>query len=180
MCSSDLYFLYRFSDPTYVVASAVVRAVAGTVLARGGRAVDVCGGSGHLTRILAGFSKDPTILADLYFAKAWLARRFMVPGCEPIICDANAPLPFARGVFTYAMCSDAFQYVWTKRRFIAEMSRLVDLDRPGASGPGTVLINHTHNQITWSPSHGQPLPPSGYRDLFEAIEPRIFAGCRHT
>ena len=30
------YFLYRFSDPTYVVAHAVVRAVAGVVLRRGG------------------------------------------------------------------------------------------------------------------------------------------------
>jgi hypothetical protein len=169
------YFLYRFSDPTYVVASAVVQAVAGTALADGGRAVDVCGGSGHLTRILSGLSKEPTILADLYFAKAWLARRFTAPGCEPIVCDANAPLPFARGAFTYAMCADAFQYVWTKRRFIAEMSRMVNLDRPDASARGTVVICHTHNQITWSPSHGQPLPPSGYRDLFETVEPRIFA-----
>src|ERR1700674_2667501 len=41
------YFLYRFSDPTYVVADAVVRAVAGTVLHGARRAVDVCGGSGH-------------------------------------------------------------------------------------------------------------------------------------
>lgn len=169
------YFLYRFSDPTYVVASAVVRAIASTVLADGGRAVDVCGGSGHLTRILTQLTKQPTILADLYFAKAWLARRFTSPGCEPIVCDANAPLPFARGAFTYAMCSDAFQYVWTKRRFIAEMSRMVNLDRPDAERPGTVVINHTHNQLTWSPSHGQPLPPAGYRDLFEGIEPRIFA-----
>ena len=31
------YFLYRFSDPTFVVADAVVKAVAGTVLAGGGR-----------------------------------------------------------------------------------------------------------------------------------------------
>src|ERR1700740_1489815 len=46
------YFLYRFSDPTYVVADAVVRAVAGTVLANGGRAIDLCGGCGHLTRAL--------------------------------------------------------------------------------------------------------------------------------
>jgi hypothetical protein len=39
---------------------------------------------------------------------------------------------------------------------------------------GAVVINHTHNQLTWSPSHGQPLSPAGYRDLFETIEPRIF------
>ena len=40
--------------------------------------------------------------------------------------------------------------------------------------PGAVVINHTHNQLTWSPSHGQPLSPAGYRDLFETMEPRIF------
>src|SRR5262252_1075971 len=68
------YFLYRFTDPTYLVAQAVVRAVASTVLApstlrepqgrpeqrRGAtgsgqaarRAIDICGGSGHVTRTL--------------------------------------------------------------------------------------------------------------------------------
>ena len=45
------YFLYRFSDPGYVVAHPMLRAIARTVLA-GGRAIDLCGGSGHLTRSL--------------------------------------------------------------------------------------------------------------------------------
>jgi hypothetical protein len=49
------------------------------------------------------------------------------------------------------------------------MARLVDSPEPGA-----VVINHTHNQLTWSPSHGQPLSPAGYLDLFETIEPRLF------
>jgi hypothetical protein len=80
-------------------------------------------------------------------------------------------MPFARGSFRYAMCSDAFQYIWTKRQFIGEMGRLVD--NPEAAG--AVVINHTHNQLTWSPSHGQPLAPAGYRELFEIVEPRIFA-----
>ena len=168
------YFLYRFSDPTYVVAHAVVRAVAGAVLRGGRRAVDVCGGSGHLTRALMDLSSPPPVLADLYFAKVWLARRFTAPGCEPVCCDGNAPLPFARGAFAYAMCSDAFQYIWTKRQFVGEMTRLVAPTDPHA-GPGAVVINHTHNQLTWSPSHGQPLSPAGYRDLFETIEPRLFA-----
>jgi uncharacterized protein YbaR (Trm112 family) len=164
------YFLYRFSDPTYIVANAVVRAVAGTVLHGARRAVDICGGSGHLTRSLMDLSSPAPILADLYFAKVWLARRFTAPGCEPVCCDGNAPMPFARGAFGYAMCSDAFQYIWTKRQFVGELTRLVDA--PGK--PGAVVINHTHNSLTWSPSHGQPLDPAGYRDLFETIEPRIF------
>ena len=163
------YFLYRFSDPTYVVADAVVRAVARTVL-DGRRALDVCGGSGHLTRSLLDLSSGPPVLADLYFVKVWLARRFTAPGCEPVCCDANAPLPFVRGAFGFAMCADAFQYIWTKRQFVGELIRAIDGDR----GNGAVAINHTRNAQAWSPSQGQPLPPSGYRDLFETLQPRLF------
>jgi uncharacterized protein YbaR (Trm112 family) len=163
------YFLYRFSDPTFIVADAVLRAVAGTVLNGTRRAVDICGGSGHLTRSLLELSTAPPILADLYFAKVWLARRFTAPGCEPVCCDGNAPMPFARGAFGYAMCSDAFQYIWTKRQMIGEMSRLV-----AGREPGAVVINHTHNQTTWTPSHGQPLAAAGYRDLFEQLPARIY------
>ena len=164
------YFLYRFSDPTYVVASAVVRAVAGHgVEARRARAIDICGGSGHLTRSLLGLSSPPPVLADLYFSKIWLARRFTAPGCEAVCCDGNGPFPFARGTFRYAMCTDAFMYIWTKRLFVGEMARAIDDGSDGA-----ILIGHTHNERTWSPSHGQPLAQDGYRNLFETIEPRIF------
>jgi uncharacterized protein YbaR (Trm112 family) len=168
------YFLYRFSDPTYVVADAVVQAVAGTVLHGERRAIDICGGSGHLTRSLMTVSSPAPVLADLYFAKVWLARRFTAPGCEPVCCDGNAPFPFARGTFALAMCTDAFMYIWTKRQFVGEMERLVDDPCRADGEPGAVLIGHTHNERTWTPSHGQPLSPAGYRDLFETIEPRIF------
>jgi uncharacterized protein YbaR (Trm112 family) len=172
------YFLYRFSDPTFLVADAVVNAVAGTVLAGGGRAIDICGGSGHLTRSLLALSKEPPVLADLYYAKIWLARRFTAPGCEPVCCDGNAPLPFLRGTFRFAMCTDAFMYIWTKRQFVGEMERLIDRDAVGAGGndgpPGAAVIGHAHNARTWSPSHGQPLSPEGYADLFETTTPRVF------
>jgi len=164
------YFLYRFSDPTYIVADAVVRAVAGTVLSGGGRAIDVCGGSGHLTRTLSGLTSEPPVLADLYFSKIWLARRFTSPGCEAVCCDGNSPLPFRRGAFRYAMCTDAFMFIWTKRQLVGELARLIDDGR----GDGALLVGHTHNERTWSPSHGQPLSQDGYRDLFETMEPRIF------
>jgi uncharacterized protein YbaR (Trm112 family) len=165
------YFLYRFSDPTFLVANAVVTAVARAVLGADGRAIDICGGSGHLTRALVPLAARPPIVADLYFSKAWLARRFTAPGCEAVACDGNSPMPFARGAFRYAMCSDAFMYIWTKRQLVQEMLRLVD----AGDARTAVVIGHTHNQLAWSPSHGQPLPPAGYRDLFETIAPRLFA-----
>lgn len=164
------YFLYRFSDPTFVVADAVVDAVAGTVLRHGGRALDVCGGSGHLTRTLVHLSSTPPVLADLFFPKIWLARRFTAPGAIPVCCDGNAPFPFARGAFDFAMCSDAFMFIWHKRQFVGELFRAVD-----GSPRATVLVNHTHNQLVWSPSHGNPLLPSGYRNLFETKPARVFA-----
>ncbi|HEY7292326.1 MAG TPA: hypothetical protein VH583_20985 [Vicinamibacterales bacterium] len=167
------YFLYRFSDPTFLVAQAVVQAVGSAVLG-GRRAIDICGGSGHLTRTLAGLSSEPPVLADLYFAKIWLARRFTAPRCEPVCCDGNAPMPFARGAFGLATCTDAFMYIWTKRQFVSDMERLVD-DGGGTREAGAVVIGHTHNQRTWSPSHGQPLAPEGYAALFEAAEPKLFA-----
>lgn len=163
------YFLYRFSDPTFVVADAVVRAVAGTAMRNGGRALDVCGGSGHLTRTLVHLSSSAPVLADLFFPKIWLARRFTAPGAIPVCCDGNAPLPFARGAFDVAMCSDAFMFIWNKRQFVGELFRTVD-----GSPQSTVLINHTHNMLVWSPAHGNPLLPSGYRNLFETRPARVF------
>ena len=171
------YFLYRFSDPTYIVAQSVARTVAAAVLGGTRRAIDICGGSGHVTRSLLDLSSSPPVLADLYFAKVWLARRFTAPGCEPVCCDGNAPMPFARGAFGFAMCTDAFMYIWTKRQFVGEMERLIDHRAGGPhadAAAGAVLIGHTHNERTWSPSHGQPLSPEGYADLFETLEPRIF------
>jgi uncharacterized protein YbaR (Trm112 family) len=167
------YFLYRFSDPTYVVAQAVARAVGAAVLDGTRRAIDICGGSGHVARSLLDLTSAPPVLADLYFAKVWLARRFTAPGCEPVCCDGNAPMPFARGAFAFAMCNDAFMYIWTKRQFAGEMERLID-GRVSGSRAGALLIGHTHNERAWSPSHGQPLPPEGYAALFETMEPRIF------
>jgi hypothetical protein len=111
------------------------------------------------------------VLADLFYPKIWLARRFTAPGCEPVCCDGNAPMPFARGAFSLAMCTDAFMFIWTKRQFVNEMERLVD-------AAGAVLIGHAHNERVWSPSHGQPLSAAGYAALFETIEPRLFAEAR--
>src|SRR4029079_15631876 len=130
--------LYRFADPTFIVGHALVRAVAGTVLRDGGRAIDICGGSGHLTRSLMDLSSQTPVLADLYFAKVWLGRRFTAPGSEAICCDGNAPMPFARGAFRLALGAHAFMYIWTKRQFVAYLTRLVD----GGGEPGAVLIGH--------------------------------------
>jgi hypothetical protein len=82
-------------------------------------------------------------------------------------------MPFARGAFRFAMCSDAFMYIWTKRQFVLDMLRLID-HGDQSDARSAALISHTHNQCTWTPSHGQPLTPGGYRNLFETMEARLF------
>ncbi len=161
------YFLFRFSDPTFVVADAVVRALASTTLDAGGRVVDLCGGSGHLTRTLSEVSRSAPVLMDLSFVKLWLARRFTAPGCEAVCADGHSPLPFASGAFRLAVCNDAFHYIWTKALFAREMLRLVD-------GRGVAALTHVHNAEQWNPSAGNPLPPAGYADLFEGVDTRVF------
>jgi hypothetical protein len=71
------------------------------------------------------------------------------------------------------MCADAFMFIWTKRQFVNELFRAVD-----RAPRSTVVIIHTHNQMVWSPSHGQALTARGYRNLFETAEPRMFGESR--
>ena len=165
------YFLYRFSDPGYVVAQPLIRAIARTVV-NGGRVVDLCGGSGHLTRSLMDLTPQPPVLADLYYAKLWLARRFTAPGCEAICCDGNSPFPFARAAFRFAICADAFMFIWTKRQFVQEMLRVIGDGRNGEAA----AITHTHNQLQWSPSLGQPLPRAAISICSRRCRPSLQRG----
>jgi uncharacterized protein YbaR (Trm112 family) len=158
------YFVYRLSDPTFRVARAVVTAT-GAGMQRPGRYLDLCGGSGHLTRSM--ISDQRATLADVYFWKLWLAKEFVAPQCEPICCDANHPLPFARGTFSLVVLSDAFPYIWHKRLLADEMMRL--------AGPaGTIVMPHLHSALGDNFTAGMPLTPAAYRDLLEPHQPRLF------
>jgi uncharacterized protein YbaR (Trm112 family) len=158
------YFVYRFSDPTFRVGRAVVQAC-GPLLGRQGRYIDLCGGSGHLTRSM--ISTAPAVLADVFFWKLWLAKRFVAPDCEPICCDANSPLPFARDTFSMVVLSDAFPYLWHKRLVTDEMMRLAGAD-------GVVVMPHLHSSMAWNYTAGMPLTPAAYKNLLEPQNPRLF------
>ena len=163
-----VYFLYRFSDPTYLVAQTVLRAVGRNRPCVAGRTLDLCGGSGHLTRELCQMAVGAaTVLADSHFWKIWLAKRFTAPSCEPICCDANSPLPFAGDTFSLVVCSDAFHYIWCKRLLAGDMRRVAGPD-------GTVVLTHLHSALGENVNAGMPLTPDGYRNLFEERAPRLF------
>ena len=167
------YFVYHFSDPTYVMAEGVLRGLAQAPATTSGWVIDVCGGSGHLTRVLtdlqrASASPGPgTVLADLYFAKLWLAARITAPACHPVCCDANHPLPFDSGMCSLAVLSDAFPYIWHRRLLAGELIRLV--------GPrGLVVMPHLHSALGENFSPGMPLTPAAYADLFAPLAPRLY------
>lgn len=168
-------FVYRFSDPTFVMAEALLHAIgaysAATASALPGLlpCLDVCGGTGHLTRVLLNLQPArATVLADLFFWKLWLAKRFTSPACEPVCCDANQPLPFARHAFWLVMLADAFPYIWHKRMLAEEMTRLLTVD-------GVLFMPHLHSSLGENFSAGDTLTPSAYRDLFASCHPRLFS-----
>ena len=167
------YFLYRFSDPTFLTAEALVRAVGQHRTATRGPLLDLCGGSGHLTRALARLmppdaTTSPTVLADLYFWKLWLATRYTAPGCAAVCCDANAPLPFRPDLFSLVVLADAFPYIWHKRLCADEMMRV--------TGPeGVILMPHLHSAHGDNVSAGDTLPPAAYRALLAPHQPRLFS-----
>ena len=170
------YFVYRFSDPTYVTAETLVRVLGRHQSSTTGRRLDLCGGSGHLTRVLdsVGSGRGATasmVLADVAFWKLWLAARFTAPRCSPVCCDANHPLPFVRDTFQMVVLSDAFPYIWHKRLLADEMTRI--------SGPeGVVVMPHLHSALGENVSAGDPLTPEAYRSLFSRLNPRLFSDTR--
>ena len=162
------YFVYRFSDPTFVIAEGVLEALAQEPSAFHGRVLDLCGGSGHLTRVLTRLRPDRTVvLADMFFWKLWLARMFTAPDATAVCCDANHPLPFAAVTFPSVVLSDAFPYIWHKRLLAQEMVR--------QAGPsGTIVMPHLHSSLGWNYSAGMTLTPRSYAALFSALQPRLF------
>ena len=172
--AEDTYFLYRFTDPTFVTAEALLRAVGQQDWPLRGRTLDLCGGSGHLTGVLTGLRPpgEPlvpgTVLADVYFWKLWLAKRFTAPDAEPVCCDANHPLPFARATFSTVVLADAFPYIWHKRLLAEEMMRLVGED-------GALVMPHLHSALGDNVSAGDTLTPAAYYALFASHQPRLFS-----
>lgn len=163
------YFVYHFSDPTFLMAQATLRALGGNAWKVKRRALDVCGGSGHLTRVLLGLEPaGGAVVADIVFWKLWLAARITAPGCVPICCDANNPLPFRRGEFSIVLLADAFPYIWQKRLLASEMMRVADTD-------GVIVMPHLHSALGENFAAGMPLTPGAYRALFAEQGARLFS-----
>lgn len=161
------YFLHRFADPTFVMVEGVMRALGAAGGFGGGALLDLCGGTGHLTHLLSALAPSSlTVLADVYFWKLWLARRFVVPGVAAVCCDANQPLPFAPETFSATLLCDAYPYIWQRRMLASEMIR--------ASTPdGAIVMPHLHSSLGENYAAGMSLTPAAYQGLFAAHGPRL-------
>src|SRR5215475_159961 len=162
------YFVHRFANPTYLVGQAILRAIGSDRRCFTRRAIDLAGGSGHLTRALCQIAGGAEVfLAETNLWKLWIARRFIAPDLIPVCCDAESPLPFKRGAFSLAFCSDAFHYIWSKRQLACEMMRMVGDD-------GVIVVNHAHNALAPNYSAGLPLAPRWWRNLLADYGARAF------
>ena len=164
------YFLHRFSDPYFVSSDALIRSVgAPRSPLPAGRAIDVCGGCGHLTRSMLRAGKfSEVVLSDVSYWKIWLGSKFIAPDAHTVVCDADLALPFARDCFSLALCSGSFEYVWSRRSFGEELQRL-------AGSRGLVLVTHVRNMLCQTFNPGMPLEPAGYRGIFAHQPSRLFA-----
>ena len=165
------YFLYRFSDPTFIVA-------------RRRRP------SSWRGAVLGGADAGPRRLRRVRPPDALAAR--------PLVAGARAGRPLLPEDLARAAVHGARLRgrVLRRQRAAAVRPRRVRLrdvlrrvsvhldqaavhrrdDARSSTAPGRARSSSTTRTTssTWSPSHGQPLSPAGYRDLFETIEPRIF------
>jgi uncharacterized protein YbaR (Trm112 family) len=170
------WFLHHFSDPTYVAAEALLRAIAQDGWPVRGRTLDLCGGAGHLARVLDTLSErdgggPDTVLADLHYWKLWLARRYTAREVASVCCDANHPLPFTPDTFSLVLLLDAFPYVWHKRLLADEMARL-------AGDDGVIVMPHLHSASGENFSAGDTLTPAAYQRLFARLGARLFSDRR--
>ncbi len=160
---SHHYFLNRPSDPTYLVADAVVSAVPDA-----GEILDLCCGSGHVTRILAGASGRSVTGLDESFALLYLAKTYLAPRARFVCARADRPLPFADRSFDASVCSDALHDTSEPALLAREILRVIDTT-------ATAFVVHLHNPAFEHHYRGRnPLPPAGYAAIFDAGRPRLF------
>ncbi|MFY1594868.1 class I SAM-dependent methyltransferase [Micromonospora sp. WMMD737] len=156
-----VYFLHRWSDPSWLAALALTAAHP----PHGRPVVDLACGAGHLLRHLVTHGHADATGVDVVFAKLWLARRFVVPPGAPVqlVCaDLNAawPLP-PPAAPRHVACHDALYFLPDKAAVVAAAL--------ACAGPGgAVLLGHLHNARHPSGAAGLPLPSESWAALLPA------------
>lgn len=149
-------FMYRWSDPAYLVGLALLAAHRPTH----GRALEVACGAGHSLRELTRLGVE-TLGADIVFSKLWLARHFVAPAAELVCFDVTHPWPIRENAAHLVYCNDAFHFLANKGHVVAEMRRVMGLG-------GTLLIGHAQTRRFSNIASGEPLDAQMYGALIDA------------
>lgn len=156
------HFFHRFSQPRHLT----FLALADLLVGGRGAGLDLACGPGHMLHALTTREPErPWIGLDRNFFELYIARRWIAPRADYVCADADGPLPFARGVFGGAICSDAFHNFLRKRLCATELLRTVD---PG----GMIVLLRIGNRLV-EPHEGYELDPDEYRALFPGTAARL-------
>ncbi|MCG5431790.1 class I SAM-dependent methyltransferase [Mycobacterium sp. MYCO198283] len=127
------YFTYRWGDPTYLGALALLQAH----WQAPDTAFELACGIGHFVRELSRRGVRCTG-ADVVFAKCWVARHWVAPDADYLVFDAALRWPIGDARFDLVQCHDAFYFLPRQDEVAA---RLRDAVAPG----GTLAVSHVHN-----------------------------------
>ena len=148
------YFAYRWSDPTFVGALALLEAH----WADPSNAFELACGIGHFLRELTMRGVD-CLGADVVFAKCWLAKHWVAPEANYLVFDAAHPWPFRDNLFDLVMCHDAF-YFFDDKPSVAARLRALRTHR------GMLAVSHLHNSEYWGGSKGPAQSVEEWSELF--------------
>ena len=150
------YFLYRWSDPTFLAGLSLLEAHWNEPTCVFEFACGIGHYMGELKRRgckVAG--------ADVVFAKLWVARHWVVGDKAQFVCfDAGSEhWPIAGAPVDLVLCNDAFY-------FLDDKPRLLDCLRQNAGDDGWLAISHIHNAESPGFSAGRAVTAEDIAELF--------------
>ncbi|MGL5839910.1 MAG: class I SAM-dependent methyltransferase [Sphingorhabdus sp.] len=148
------YFLYRWSDPTYLAGLALLEAHWN----QPDTAFELACGIGHYLRDLT--RRGIACLgADIVFSKCWIASQWVAPDARYVVFDASHPWPIAGQRFDLVMCHDAFY-------FMPDQPGVADKLRAAVADQGMLAISHIHNASFAGEAMGPVVDPALLASLF--------------
>jgi len=157
--ASEIYLKHRFSAETFWSLYPFIP----ILRENRERILDIGCGMGHASFVVSTYvNPHQLVCADYAFRHLYLAKKYFAKKATFICLDANYPLPFKDGAFSSILMLDTFHYINARDSLAREMERTL-------SPHGLLLLLHLHNSLDYNLAAGQPLPPSGWVNLFQQL-----------